>query len=357
MTSTSKRSAEVSPLVLRQTDSVRLVFKPVLVENNRQPEASVDGAFCYQRKKRADAWEDVEAISLSKLRAGEGVKVDLKSLEILKLFRGLQTLYDTVARDGVPTGIHSYIQADRGSVLADVASMLSEGGTAELLQAFVRWTKDSKVSIADQMKSVDDDTLVNFDAAIGVTRLSRFIDQATTNLGNDDEQFWQALLGQHSWAISQLYASPMIIVREQAYVGGKSIDNRGGSIVDYMFKNSLSENSLIVELKVPTVKLMASNVYRNGIHSPSRELSGANQQVLHARQHLQEQFLTLTSGTPHPGFNIFATKALLVIGRMPTDPAQVRSFEIYRNAQRGIEIVTFDEIIEKCKLLLQALGS
>ena len=43
----------------------------------------------------------------------------------------------------------------------------------------------------------------------------------------------------------------MIIVREQAYVGGKSIDNRGGSIVDYGFANALTENSLIVDDEGP----------------------------------------------------------------------------------------------------------
>lgn len=357
VTSTSRHSATVSPLVLRETDSVRLVFKPVLVDNTNLPEASIDGAFCYQRKRRADRWEDVEAIPLSTLRAGEGVKIDLRSSEILKLYRGLQTLYDTVARDGVPTGVHTYIQADRGTVLADVASMLTEGGTAELLQAFMRWARENRVSIADQMRSVDNETLVNFDAAIGVARLSRFIEEATASLSNEDEAYWQALLRRQSWAISQLYASPMIIVREQAYVGGKSINNRGGSIVDYMFRNSLTENSLIVELKTPAVDLMKPNVYRNGIHSPSSELSAATQQLLHARQQLQESYLGLTNNSDHPGFNIFGTRALLVIGTMPTDRSQVRSFEIYRNAQRGIEIVTFDELLSKGQFLLQALSA
>ena len=39
----------------------------------------------------------------------------------------------------------------------------------------------------------------------------------------------------------------------------------------------------------------------------------------------------------------------------PGDPERVRNFEIFRNAQRGIEIVTFDELLAKGKLLLNAL--
>jgi hypothetical protein len=67
--------------------------------------------------------------------------------------------------------------------------------------------------------------------------------------------------------------------------------------------------------------------------------------------------LALVRNTSDPGFNIFATKALLIVGWMPEDDIRRRSYEIYRNAQRGIEIVTFDEMIRKAELLLDALNS
>ena len=354
MTSTSRNSATVTPIVLRQTDSVRLVFKPQLVNNQGQPAASVDGTLCYQRKRRSEAWEDLDAIQLSSLHAGEGVKLDIRSGEILKFFRGLQVLYDTVERDGVPTGVHQYIQADAGTVLADVAGLLNDGRASDLLQTFLSWARESSANLAEQFEGLDDDALVNFDAAVGVARLSRFMDEASSNLSNSDESYWQDLLKKEPWVISQFYAAPMIIVREQAYVDGKSIDNRGGTIVDYMYANSLSENSLIVELKTPATPLLTTETYRNRIHGPSRELSGATQQLLHARQTLQEQYLSLMTGG-HTGFNIFGTRALLVIGTLPSDQAEIRSFEIYRNAQRGVEIVTFDELLAKGRLILDAL--
>jgi hypothetical protein len=61
----------VTPLHLRLTDSVRLVFKPQLLENPSERAASVNGIFCYQRKRRSEDWEDVDSIQLSSLRAGE----------------------------------------------------------------------------------------------------------------------------------------------------------------------------------------------------------------------------------------------------------------------------------------------
>jgi len=344
VTSTSSRSATVSPLVLRQTDTVRLVLKPVLVRNNEQREAAVDGALCYQRKRRNDEWEDVEAIPLSTLRAGEGVKLDLRSAEMLTLYRGLKVLYETVERDGVPTGTHTYIQANPGTVLADVAALLNEGGARQLLETFVRWARESQADLVAELGALDPDTLVNFDAAIGVARITRFLAEARGNLANDDESYWQALLMREAWVISQLYSTPMVIFENQAYVGGKSIDNRGGSVVDYMYANALTQNSLIVELKTPAAPIVRSTTYRNRVYGPSNELAGATQQLLHSRHTLQEQYIALASGG-RTGFHIFGTRALLIIGCLPREEDRIRSFETYRNAQRGIEIVTFDEML------------
>jgi Domain of unknown function (DUF4263) len=148
----------------------------------------------------------------------------------------------------------------------------------------------------------------------------------------------------------------MVIVRGQAYVGGKSIDNKGGTIVDYMYTNALTRNSLLVEIKTPTTDLLTTAEYRNGIYGPSSELSGGTQQTLHARRTFQEDYLTLTKGNSSD-FNVFATRALLIIGRLPNAPVKVRSFEIYRSAQRDIEIVTFDELITKAGILIEALAA
>jgi hypothetical protein len=356
VTSTSRDSAVVTPIPLRETPGVRLVFRPELVNNPSDPSAAIRGAFCYQKKRRCDEWVDAQAIPLSSLKTGEGVRVELHAAELLKLFRGLSALYEAYARDGISTGSHAYVKADPGSVLGDVATLLQQGGAEQVQRTFLAWARESGGSLADHLAGVDSESLINFDAAIGVARLRRFLTEARGNLSNDDEDYWQGLLRREPWVISQIYASPMIIVREQAYVGGKSIDNRGGSIVDYMFANALTENSLIVEIKTPPTPLLRERVYRNGIYAPSTELAGATQQVLHARQTLQEQYLSLASGQS-VGFNIFGTRALLIIGTVPAgEPDGVRSFEIYRNAQRGIEIVTFDELITKGQHLLETLS-
>ena len=54
--SVALNAAETAPIILRQTENVRLVFQAMLVD---KPEAPVRGVFVWQRKKKADEWETI----------------------------------------------------------------------------------------------------------------------------------------------------------------------------------------------------------------------------------------------------------------------------------------------------------
>lgn len=55
---TSYSTAVTDPIVLRKTNTTRLIFEPTLVENQKTPDASVRGKFRFQRKGPNDAWSD-----------------------------------------------------------------------------------------------------------------------------------------------------------------------------------------------------------------------------------------------------------------------------------------------------------
>lgn len=357
VTSTSASTAQVSPVVLRETDSRRLVFVPLLVENPNDAAAAIKGEFIYQRKSAVNTWENIESASLNTLRNGEGYKLVLSSAETLKFFETLKHLYGFVSNQGVPMGTRELVSVPQSEVLARVRGMLDEDHVSELLQLFLTWAEEQDSgALSNILRTDDGQAVINFDAAIGAARLEQFIADARSSLQNSDESFWQDLLNRNSWAISQIYAHPIVILREKAYVGGKSIDNSGGTIVDFLYNNPLTHNALVVEIKTPTAILMKSDPYRNQVYSPSSELSGATQQILTARHTLVSDFNTL-SRADNSGLQVFSPKALLIIGTLPaeSDSEKRRSFEIYRNCLVGIEIVTFDEIISKAQLLLDLI--
>ena len=51
-----------------------------------------------------------------------------------------------------------------------------------------------------------------------------------------------------------------------------------------------------------------------------------------------------------------AIKCVVIAGRLPAGEAQRRSFEVFRNACKDVEIVTFDELLDKLRLLLDHLS-
>src|SRR5271168_2501770 len=108
-TSTSAQSAVVSPVILRQTDHIRLVFWPMLVDNPHDSRCCVKGTFIYERKLANQQWAPYQTIPLSTLKAGEGYKLELKSEELLKFLDYVQPLYPFVKDKGIPHGQKDWI--------------------------------------------------------------------------------------------------------------------------------------------------------------------------------------------------------------------------------------------------------
>lgn len=86
-------------------------------------------------------------------------------------------------------------------------------------------------------------------------------------------------------------------MKGKAYVGGKSVLNTGGNIVDFLVKNYLTNNAALVEIKTPGTRLLG-RLYRSGVYNPSDELSGSLMQVLNYRSSLQRDFYPLERGLP-----------------------------------------------------------
>jgi hypothetical protein len=177
------------------------------------------------------------------------------------------------------------------------------------------------------------------------------------NHGNDDEAYWQGLFERHSWVLSQICSQPLLIIRGQAYVGGKNISNQEGNVVDFLYRNAVTNNATLVEIKTPVTDLLASRQYRNNTYRPSVELSGAVQQLLTDKLSLTQDYDALTRGE-EPQFRTFSPRLVLVIGNAEQEFAtslERQSFELYRCNLRDVDVVTFDELQKKIILLIELL--
>lgn len=355
--STSRRTAEADPIVLRQGERSRLVFKPTLVANQRDPDAAVRGVFTYQRKGSKDEWEDVRDLDLSRLRKGESVQLELHSGEVLELFRGLAPLYEIVGEYGIPFGATEFVGVGPRywRALADDPELRDTVFSDEALgaiQAFAAWVKERPEQAAAALRALQGQDLAALDAAAGIARLQDFIDEWEANRSNADEGYWQDLLTRESWALGQLFGAPFVIVRGRVYVGGKTYEDREGRIADFIYRNQLTGNVLIAEIKTPPTPLLGSP-YRAGVFPPSTELSGAVTQALDQRQTLLSSYQQL--GLAEIGAVPFNPRTLVLAGdleKQSVRDARLRSFELFRNELRAVEVVTYDELAAKARGLL-----
>ena len=131
------------------------------------------------------------------------------------------------------------------------------------------------------------------------------------NKDNSDEGFWQKMLTEHAYAISQLFSVPVTFIQERAYVGGKSFDRENARYLDFMFSGGSANDAILVEIKTPTSPLLRAK-YRKNVYPPSKDLSGAVVQVNDYCDSLREDILRIKKDGLE--LNAFNPRRVVIIG-------------------------------------------
>jgi hypothetical protein len=122
-----------------------------------------------------------------------------------------------------------------------------------------------------------------------------------------------------------LFGYPIVLVHDQAHVGGQRLDGSGETIVDFLLKNASTDSLAIVEIKKPDTPLMGRE-FRPGRYRPSAAINEAVIQVVDQRYELLVNYESRAkeAGTAH------AVDCLVVAGRTPANAERLASFEMYR---------------------------
>lgn len=356
VTPTSRDTAEVDGIVLRSTTTTRLLFRAQLVNNKRDASAPVKGSFIFQRKTPGGEWDDISDFTLAQFKAGEGAKWNLNAAEMKLLHEHLTDLIEFFQNEGIPTTEVQYVPEDRSlvSVLELSDDQLSKLASAdEAFQRLLRWaTKQSDLGVlVDRFESLSEAGIQNLHAAVGLASIRSALDDWVINQENSNEEFWQSELAKRSYVLSNLFHFPIVVIKEKAYVGGKSFDNTGGSIVDFLGKNQVTGNAVLIEIKTPVTRLLGS-AYRTNVYNVSADLSGAVQQVLHYRHSIIHGGSDLSRGV----FETTSPHCFVIIGNASAEldnEFKRASFEAFRNELHGVRVITYDEMFERARGLIE----
>ncbi len=297
-----------------------------MVHNLNKPDNSIKCWIIAQKKGTNDTWEDYNELSLSNLKKGEWTRLELKTEDLANILKATAAIKSEFDKRGVFFGgQYSLIKGEEARVLTELS-------------------KFDKTKLIDTFKKLAPDDLDNISETIKVSRLDKLITEIETNKENADENFWQKLFEQEVWVLSQVFAQPVVVLKDKPYLGGKGLENKGGQYSDLIVQNLLTKNTAIVEIKTPVTELIGKK-YRS-TYELSEELSGSINQVLKQKQKFLTNYLSLKEESTSD-FIAVNPKCVLVVGslrKIKDDKEKLFAFEGFRNSLKDVEIITYGEL-------------
>ncbi|MQX53722.1 Shedu immune nuclease family protein [Alcanivorax sediminis] len=185
-----------------------------------------------------------------------------------------------------------------------------------------------------------------------------------------NEALWQKYFEKNPWVfgygLGYIFLSSLDDRKLEQVVQGHSVDSHGKRVDALMKTKGIISNLCFVEIKTHTTALLEANPYRSGCWAPSKELAGAIAQVqgtvASAVENLSSRINPSDSEGNPTGEEIYnyQPKSYLVIGSMGefvsehgVNKDKLRSFELLRKNTSNPEIITFDELYERAKFIVQ----
>ncbi|MDE0304000.1 MAG: DUF4263 domain-containing protein [Albidovulum sp.] len=190
-----------------------------------------------------------------------------------------------------------------------------------------------------------------------LANLQRFIDRLHMMIQeHHGEPVWQKFFDENPLILSLAFGYPVIKLGQQPSVGGRKLFGGGEKIADFLMKNRMTNNAAVVEIKTPGAKLL-SREFRSSVFSPSAALSEGIVQALDQRYQFQRDIFGIRGRSGINDIESYTVQCCLVIGTIPESEEEKKSFELFRGNSKDVQVVTFDELLNKLIQLKELLVS
>jgi hypothetical protein len=198
-----------------------------------------------------------------------------------------------------------------------------------------------------------------------------YFDAALCKHPNGPEDIWQKFFEANPWifgyGLSLIHFGPLDSRKLEQTVRGFSITGPGKRVDALLKSHAVLSTTCFVEIKRHDTALLSTGAYRPGIWQPSAELSGAIAQIQGTVSAALEQWqareaITTANGEP-TGEALYTTepRSFVICGSLGEfqtehgiNEPKFRSFELYRRNLIRPEIITFDELYERARFIVEA---
>jgi hypothetical protein len=175
-----------------------------------------------------------------------------------------------------------------------------------------------------------------------------------------EEKVWQYFFKENQWIFGYgLDYKYLGILQGEANIGTPDLANRDSATVDFLV--GCSKYTVIVEVKKPNTPLFAKNKNRSGSWCLTSDLIHAVSQILEqkAEWQIKSQVTNYASSEETIKQKTVDPKTILIIGRLDKlkgsekeKDIKQRTFELYRRDSRNIEIMTYEELYERARFII-----
>lgn len=176
------------------------------------------------------------------------------------------------------------------------------------------------------------------------------------------EPWWQNFFEKNTWIFG--YGLNYVILRceqPQAHVGGMGLDGSGGKIPDFLtYTGGNVKFTVLVEIKTAETPLLAGTTpIRSGAWSLNKELTDALAQIQASVEewaHYGSKYPKTKEKLDKKNIHTVKPKGIIVVGcldEVKEDSDKRSTFELFRQSVHGIEIITFDELLDRAQFIVE----
>jgi len=181
--------------------------------------------------------------------------------------------------------------------------------------------------------------------------------------GNQPEKVWQHFFRANDWIFGVgLDYRFLGLLQSEAHIAAEDAAGRDGAIADFLM--GATDFTVLVEVKTPQAQLFQKSTNRANSWQLSGDFVGAVSQMLEQKASWQVKAETGAAGNFDGSGNLINQrtadpKCILIIGSegafAGTEKARaikLRTFELFRRDSRNVEIVTYDELLERARFIV-----
>jgi len=340
----AKNYAEFEPVELDSTAQTRTVFE------GHMSDKGIGGNIVRYKLGKDGKVEPIKQ-DFKNIEAGDGVKIKLSNSAVAKLVDSISKFDKIHSEGGITTGTKKYsLVGQNDLVISDeniakaVQSMLENDAVTHFWSTLSSESPDTATALADsRIQQMRRESLAKFQELM--------INDKTS------EADWQAFFEANKWVFGLgLRYQILKINQAQPHYGGEAVDGKGDQRGDFLtHSQAKAKYTCLVEIKKHTTELLGKK-YRNGAYSASEELSGAVAQVQANCAKWEIEGSRSDENRDKMGdIHTVQPKGLVVIGNtaeLEDDREKWSSFERFRRNTLNPEIITFDELLERARFIV-----